>query len=76
MLLSHRADHLLSGWDPFIVQCLKHWQSLLSFLPIDYDFQDMGEVHHLGEHLHDIRMFFSPCDEFLQRQLTCQSIGI
>lgn len=34
------------------------------------DFQDVGEIHHLGEHFHDVGMILGSTDELLQCQLT------
>ena len=38
-------------------------------LPHDDYLQDMGEVHHLGEHIHDVAMQPGPADKLLQGQL-------
>lgn len=38
-------------------------------LAFDNDFKDIGKIHHLGEHLHDVRMISGSADELLQCQL-------
>lgn len=39
-------------------------------LTSDNDFKDVGKIHHLGEHIHDVGMIPGSIDELLQRQLT------
>lgn len=39
-------------------------------LTFDNDFKNMGKIHHLGEHFHDVRMLSGSTDELLECQLT------
>lgn len=64
-----------SAWQQFTcLHNLAHGRNLLYgffALTVDNDLQHVGEIHHLAEHLHDVRMTPGSTDKLLQRQLTC-----
>lgn len=69
--LGHSAQFMGVGSQSLMCNTLFPPPSLYNvlLLAFDNDSEDMRKIHHLGEHLHDVRMLSGSADELLQCQL-------